>query len=220
MELIIYRALALLIFAVATASADGITYHVRTKEEKPLPGETVIFYVVAPYFLISSQTTDAAGDVTFTDNVSAGQYRCIEILAKKGWTFSGTSLDRPFGFGGFNANPMCGNLFGGETFYWGDRVGVDPIKVIGGSHGYVNPGRGETAKLIIMPDSTVITTKIYTNRGKLLVTKSTTAIPGLQHEISWDGRNSDGQIVSSGIYLARITGSGLNLTAKIAIVRD
>lgn len=204
-------AAALAVFTAVTASADVIVGSLKTKEGLPMAGETITFYVSAPYSLIGSQLTDAAGNFTFNDPVSEGQLRCVAV-SKPGWAIATGP--------GSNTNPVCVNAGFGPVNFIAERPGVNGIKVIGGARGFVNPDRGETASIIVIPDSRTITTKIYTSRGKLVLTKTTTATIGLQHEIVWDGRNSDGQKVSSGIYIANVKGSGLNMTGKIAIVRN
>ena len=39
------------------------------------------------------------------------------------------------------------------------------------------------------------------------------------HQIQWDGRNSAGQPVASGLYIGRLTADGISHTQKMTLVR-
>lgn len=183
-----------------------------------MPGETATFYIDSPYTLLTSQTTDAAGNCTLTDLVAIGQYRCVEVV-KPGWTFSITNSE-PYLYPDYPTSRVCTGLHSNEYFFWGQRVGGTSVKVIGGARGYVNPNRNETATIVFAPPfSGLVTIKIYNARGNLVVTKTKFAIPKIQNTVEWDARNAEGQKVASGIYTAHVSGSQLNYTIKIAVVR-
>lgn len=212
------------IFAAASASAETFTVALKKPDRTPLPGHTVTFYLVAPHTVLDAKTTDSAGNVSFTDNAFVGQNRCVTVANQQGFLFNTThEVDWPpessFSFQG---NLSCSGGFGPNFYFWGQRNPLGPkVTVYGGANGFVNPDRNETASIAFIAFiSEIVTVRIYTSRGKLVATKTKAVVPLLQSEIVWDARNSEGQLVSSGIYIAKISGSGLNSTKKIAVVRN
>ena len=64
-----------------------------------------------------------------------------------------------------------------------------------------------------------LTIKIYTVTGNLIKTVFSGVAPAGKGTIDWDGTNSGGAKVASGIYYIKANGPGLNKTDKIAVVR-
>jgi hypothetical protein len=217
-------AVVLVLFVAAVTRAETFSIQLKTQERTPMVGETLELYLVAPFTAIAVAVTDAGGNVTFTDNVFVGQNRCHLIRAKTGWSFKGTGINdvAPILGSSGNSSPFCVNNFDAMHYFWGERVVPDKINIIGGQRGYVNPDRNETAIIVVIPllVADMVTVKIYTSRGKLVATKVKMMLPNIKNEIVWDARNSDGRMVSSGIYIAHVSGAGINTTRKIAIVRN
>jgi len=93
------------------------------------------------------------------------------------------------------------------------------VKIQGGEEGYVNPKKGEVAKIHFQPSgSGVVKVKIYTLRG-LLVWEGTKSVSGYQDFINWNCRNEDGDIVASGIYIVYVEGPGIKEKRKVAILK-
>lgn len=207
--LVLVTALASCILLSADASADFVTVRLQTSEGVPIAGHTVTMYLESTNEVITTQITDAAGDCTLTDNVfGSGHNRCIGIAPKPGYVFSING-----------AMPVCRGGWNSVNFtYLAYRANIGSAAVVGGANGYVNPSRGETAKIIVTPgERGNLEVNIYTARGRLVVSKSRFAEVRVQNVIEWDGRNAAGQIVPSGIYTAQITGA-LTMRVKIAIV--
>lgn len=215
-------AAVLAVLAPCAASAAVFTLHLKTDDRVPIVGHAVTFYLQAPYTLLDTQVTDAAGDVTLTDNVAGGTSRCFSIAIKPNWKFVGSGgIDRPEDHDVTGVPPtMCSTAadLGNYAFYWG-RLTIPHTSVIGGVKGYVNPNLNETAKIVFQAvTGGTVTAKIYSSHGKLLVTKEKAVAAGFQHQIEWDGRNGDGKKVASGIYIAHVTGAGVDSKVKIAII--
>jgi len=93
------------------------------------------------------------------------------------------------------------------------------VKIQGGEKGYVNPKKGEVAKIHFLPSgSGVVKVKIYTLRGQL-VWEGSKSVSGPQDFIEWDGRNKDNDVVASGIYVVYVEGPGIKATKKIAVLK-
>jgi Zn-dependent metalloprotease len=61
--------------------------------------------------------------------------------------------------------------------------------------------------------------KIYTSTGRLVFTLYNGPVTAGMGSIDWNGRNSSGNVVASGIYVVRAVGPGLNTTQKIAVIK-
>jgi len=93
------------------------------------------------------------------------------------------------------------------------------VKIQGGEKGYVNPKKGEKAKIHFQPDgSGTVSVKIYTLRG-LLVWEGSKSVSGYQDFIEWDCRNDENDVVASGIYVVYVEGPGIKATKKVAILK-
>ena len=83
----------------------------------------------------------------------------------------------------------------------------------------MNPVRGEHATLTFTVNGSGHTTlKLYTLRGELVKTLLDRVITDAG-SVDWDGRNENGTMVASGIYLAHINGPGVSKTQKIVVVK-
>lgn len=94
------------------------------------------------------------------------------------------------------------------------------ISLIGGAKGFVNPVTGDKLSIGFKPTgSGSIKIKIFDGKGKL-VRMFTTEANGMQSgSIQWDGRDSSGRIVPSGIYLIHVKGPGIDTTKKTVILK-
>lgn len=93
------------------------------------------------------------------------------------------------------------------------------VKVQGGERGYVNPKKGEVAKIHFQPsESGVVKVKIYTLRGQL-VWEGSKSVSGYQDYIEWNCKNKDNDIVASGIYVVYVEGAGIKEKKKVAILK-
>jgi len=93
------------------------------------------------------------------------------------------------------------------------------VKIQGGEKGYVNPKKGEVAKIHFQPEgSGTVNVKIYTLRG-LLVWQESKSVSEYQDYIEWDCRNKENDRVASGIYVVYVEGPGIKTTKKLAILK-
>lgn len=93
------------------------------------------------------------------------------------------------------------------------------VTIQGGVKGYVNPKKGDTAKIHFKAAGAGnVEVKIYTVRGQL-VWETATLTDGSEDVITWACTNTDNSIVVSGIYIVYIKGPGIKETKKIAIIK-
>ncbi len=93
------------------------------------------------------------------------------------------------------------------------------VKIQGGEKGYVNPRKGEKAKIHFQPsDSGTVNVKIFTLNG-LLVWEKSKSVSGYQDFIEWNCRNTENDTVASGIYVVHVEGPGIKAIKKVAILK-
>ena len=93
------------------------------------------------------------------------------------------------------------------------------VRVQGGRNGYVNPSDGEEAKIHFKASSKgELNIKIYTLRGQL-VWRDSKETDGSEDYINWTCENSEGSIVSSGVYIIYLEGPGIKTKEKVAVLR-
>jgi len=93
------------------------------------------------------------------------------------------------------------------------------VKIQGGEKGYVNPRKGEEARIYFKPTGEgVVNAKIFTLRG-LLVWEKSKSVSGVKDFIEWNCRNKENGVVASGIYVVYVEGPGIKSTKKVAILK-
>ena len=93
-------------------------------------------------------------------------------------------------------------------------------------HNYPNPftpAREQTRIAYALGQSGRVEVAVYTLFGDRVWSQRFDAggpggASGL-NEVTWDGRNGQGEVVRNGVYLCRVNGAGLDVRWKIAVVR-
>ncbi len=104
---------------------------------------------------------------------------------------------------------------------------VDPAAATGNAFAlepnYPNPFNAATAIAYTLPTAARVDVNIYNALGQQIRQLVHARQPAGYHTVIWDGRNEDGQAVSSGVYFYRLTaeGTGQHLvqTRKLALIR-
>src|SRR5262249_28351120 len=76
---------------------------------------------------------------------------------------------------------------------------------------YPNPFRlgAATTKFVVLANEPgTVDLRIYDAGGQFVTSFKADVIPPARQEIIWDGRNSQGELVSSGLYIVQIHGQG------------
>ena len=84
----------------------------------------------------------------------------------------------------------------------------------------------ETRITFFLNEQSRVTLKVYTLWGAPVTTLLSDKLlgPGLHQHLTWDGRNSDGNVVNNGVYylwleLKPVSGSPITLKRKMGVLR-
>lgn len=133
---------------------------------------------------------------------------------------SGIQVLNISGSGTLSMSLTINNLFSNPAIVANTTAGDSSVVVTGGQNGYVNPSLSEKASIAFRPaSSATLSVKIYSMAGDLVYQTTFSGTANQQGLVVWDGKNQDGGVVSSGIYLLHLVGGGIDKTKKIAIVK-
>jgi hypothetical protein len=97
--------------------------------------------------------------------------------------------------------------------------GKGDVRIQGGENGYINPLKGEVARIHFWPSGPgTVNVEIFDLIG-LLVWEKSKDVSGAQDVIEWDCRNDKNDVVASGIYLLYVEGPGIKATKKAAVLK-
>jgi hypothetical protein len=97
-------------------------------------------------------------------------------------------------------------------------IDLEPTTIfLGGA--YPNPFRSRTSFDIEVPTGESITVRIFDCSGALVKTISVGGELAEGNGLVWDGTNSEGSAVATGLYFARFTGRGFDRTIKVLLIR-
>jgi len=126
----------------------------------------------------------------------------------------------------FEANDLWSTMATGEPTNprIGPEVRIRPsakggVKIQGGENGYVNPLKGEVAKIHFWPSGPGIVDVEIFNLIGLLVWEKSRDVSGSEDIIEWDCTNTENDLVASGIYVVYVEGPGIRATKKVAVVK-
>ena len=98
--------------------------------------------------------------------------------------------------------------------------GEGKVKIQAGSEGWANPLKGEEVNIYLKPKhSGNVSIEIYNIAGQLVWDKEISVTGGVQEQVVWNCRNKSDEVVSSGIYVVRVKGGGIDTVKKIAVVK-
>jgi fibronectin type 3 domain-containing protein len=101
-----------------------------------------------------------------------------------------------------------------------EQTGIDEDLIASVSFIRPNPFTTQTAIHYTVPaNGAAVSLRLYDIRGRLVKTLVDRRHAGGAYEVAWDGRDSRGRTVSSGIYFARVSIGDWGETRKIAFVR-
>ena len=117
-------------------------------------------------------------------------------------------------------------LFSDKAYFSYDPDGVqgDPgarllPRTFSMEQGYPNPSSGRMEIKYQLPRSGRVDLKIYNVSGQLVRTLESGNKPAGFYGVRWDGRDDQGQNVSSGIYFCKLQSSGFNATQRLTVIR-
>ena len=149
---------------------------------------------------LNSPKTKNSGEITFT----------VDNLAKDGFTYDAGANDvTP---SGSIMEPPAAKLFTGET-----QAGLPTEFVLLGN--YPNPFNPETRIRFALPEASHVEITIYNTLGQVIRRLvSNESSPG-EHTAQWDGKDQNGNAVSSGVYLYQFQAGEFSVVKKMSLLR-
>jgi flagellar hook assembly protein FlgD len=84
---------------------------------------------------------------------------------------------------------------------------------------YPNPFNPETTIQFNLPWEAPIKVEVYNDQGQLVVTLIDKHMGPGNFSVTWDGRDSNGGQVASGVYIYKINSLDLNLSKKVTFLK-
>jgi len=84
---------------------------------------------------------------------------------------------------------------------------------------YPNPFNPTTTISFGLPAETAVDLNIYNIRGQIVKTLVSKVLPAGHHEVVWDGKNSAGEDVSSGVYFYRLSAGEFSESRKMIMLK-
>ncbi|MCH8875056.1 T9SS type A sorting domain-containing protein [candidate division KSB1 bacterium] len=84
---------------------------------------------------------------------------------------------------------------------------------------YPNPFNPSTTITFAVPEASEVTLAIYNLRGQLIQTLHSGPIAAGQHSVVWNGNDSRGVKVASGVYVYRLEAKGFALSKKLVLMK-
>jgi hypothetical protein len=185
----------------AETPAAGLTYNLRVGTTS---GGTDI---VSPL----AETGTGWRKVARPGNAWLNGHYLLRNLPDGTYYWSVQAIDNSFAGSGFAAE---------QTFIVGEVSTQDQVMpVLADLACYPNPFRGETRLgLRLMAPSNVVV-EVFNLKGQLVATLAETALAAGQHSFAWNGTDSRGQDLPSGVYSLRVTTGREVVTRKIALLK-
>jgi flagellar hook assembly protein FlgD len=84
---------------------------------------------------------------------------------------------------------------------------------------YPNPFNPSTAIAFTLDQAGAVRLEIYDLRGRLVAMLVDEVLPAGRHEVMWDGTDSSGRAMSSGVYLSRFEANGHVAHGRLSLVQ-
>ena len=84
---------------------------------------------------------------------------------------------------------------------------------------YPNPFNPETRIVFQLKQNTPVKLQIYNDKGQLVKNLLNTDLTAGEYSIPWDGRNSDGKQVNSGLYIYKLITTGYTHSGKMMLLK-
>jgi parallel beta-helix repeat protein len=151
----------------------------------------------------------ACGDSMDSPCIDVGDPAIIDSLLDCSWGL-GTILSDLGAYGGGDSVQA-----GIGDQKWGTAIPRD----FSLSQNYLNPFSIETVIRYSLPEGSLVDLSVYDVTGRLTATLVDGKVPGGRHHVTWDGTDSSGKRVASGLYFVRLKAGGFVDTKKMMLLR-
>ncbi len=145
------------------------------------------------------------------------------------WTYDSPTVGTAIAFGLINADAWPDLVVGNsgepcvKVFYAQPSIGVDtpdaPAPSAALSACYPNPLGSETAIRFRLGGATGVRLEVFSIDGTRVCTLLDQQMSAGDHQVLWDGRNGQGQLLPSGVYFCHLVDGARRLTARVSILR-
>ena len=97
-------------------------------------------------------------------------------------------------------------------------AGAEPIQLALGQNA-PNPFNGETSLHFAIPVSGPVSLEVFNVAGRRVAQLVNRTLPAGVHTVTWNGRDTKGSRVASGVYLYRLTAGGKSLTKDMVLMK-
>jgi hypothetical protein len=84
---------------------------------------------------------------------------------------------------------------------------------------YPNPFNPETRIEYSVPKQAMVTLSVYNTLGQKVRTLIHKTVTSGSHAVTWDGRDDNGQLVSSGVYFYKLRSGSINITKRMTFLQ-
>jgi hypothetical protein len=171
--------------------------------------------IVINWFYITSYVVDNSMHFTVYDQGEIGWQQEVEITAPVGYQAE-NFFDQLF-YIDITNNTICYFIY---DFTYPNVDNENPTfeKLLTASN-FPNPFNPETTIEYSIPEAGQIEISIFNLRGQKVNTLVNTVMTKGSHSVVWDGTDSMGQSVTSGIYMYRIVTNNASITKKIVLMK-
>jgi len=183
---------------------------------------------VSPFSVSTHEFTD--GTTVFSPSagvwhdrttlVNSTPYRRVDATYPYGFIYVWDLVPNTYG-GLSSRSVLLGEILDGFGRQPGTAVSADPINTLkfGVEPNRPNPFNPSTTIAFTAPTRGPVSVRVYNVRGELVTTLHDGEVEAGRHTLEWNGRDSRGAQVGSGIYLYAVDGFGERVTRKMALVK-
>ncbi|MFQ5632886.1 MAG: FlgD immunoglobulin-like domain containing protein, partial [bacterium] len=95
----------------------------------------------------------------------------------------------------------------------------EPVSEFALYQNYPNPFNGETTITFELAKDAFVEVKIFAVTGQSVRTLFSGELKNGTHRLNWDGRNEQGQIMASGVYVYRLRSEGFSQSRKLVLMK-
>jgi hypothetical protein len=97
--------------------------------------------------------------------------------------------------------------------------GTSPPPLLALEGNYPNPFNPQTVIRFAVPSPQQVDLGVFDLHGRRVVTLVSGMLPAGQHAVTWTGRDGQGRLVGSGLYVYRLAAAGRILTNKMLLLK-
>ena len=129
------------------------------------------------------------------------------------------SAHNPGGYGAYSNETEPIYLSGGGGPESADATYIQLPKVLTLDQNYPNPFNPDTQIRFGLPSASQVSLRILNTRGETVRIIVDDELRAGWHTLTWDGKNTSGQAVGSGIYLYYLEAEGKKMIKKMTLIR-